>query len=414
MLLRARSDSDNDRALAASEADLGVPARSQPPPLIAHVIHRLGVGGLENGLVNLINHMPAERYRHAVICLTDYTDFRRQIQRPDVPVIALNKREGNDLRLYGRLWLALRRLKPDIVHTRNLSGLECQIPALVARVTRRVHGEHGRDVFDLHGSNPTYNRLRRLIRPLVHRYISVSADLARWLVEEVGVKEVRVKQICNGVDSMRFRPRNGARPNILRAVGPAGFMSDRSMVIGTVGRMAVVKDQLTLARAFTRLLDVSPKRRKTLRLVMVGDGPLRERALKLLRDAGCADLAWLPGERSDIPEILHALDVFVLPSLGEGLSNTVLEAMSTGLPVVATRVGGNPELVIEGQTGLLVTAGDPLAMAAAIEHYLREPGLMQQHGRAGRRKIEQDLSLEKMVEGYLAVYDAVMAESHWI
>jgi glycosyltransferase involved in cell wall biosynthesis len=134
----------------------------------------------------------------------------------------------------------------------------------------------------------------------------------------------------------------------------------------------------------------------------------------LLRDAGCADLAWLPGERSDIPEILHALDIFVLPSLGEGLSNTILEAMSTGLPVVATRVGGNPELVIDGQTGLLVPIGDPLAMAAAIEHYLRAPALMQQHGRAGRRKIEQDLSLEKMVEGYLAVYDAVMAESHRI
>ncbi|MFO7580368.1 MAG: glycosyltransferase, partial [Nitrosomonas halophila] len=118
------------------------------PPLIAHIIYHLGVGGLENGLVNLINHMPETRYRHVIICLKGYSEFHKRLHRDDIEIIALNKREGNDLRYYGRLFKLLRQLKPAIVHTRNLATIETQLVAVAAGVKARVHGEHGRDVFD--------------------------------------------------------------------------------------------------------------------------------------------------------------------------------------------------------------------------------------------------------------------------
>ena len=119
------------------------------PPLVVHIIHRLAVGGLENGLVNLINSMPPAQYRHAIVCLTDYTDFRERIRDKRVPIIALHKKEGHDLGVYVRLWRVLRHLRPALVHTRNLSGLEHLVLAALARIPGRIHGEHGRDIYDL-------------------------------------------------------------------------------------------------------------------------------------------------------------------------------------------------------------------------------------------------------------------------
>ncbi len=374
------------------------------PPLVLHVIYRLSVGGLENGLVNLINSMSRHRYRHAIVCLTDFTDFRDRIRWTDVPVIALHKREGHDPRVYTRLWRVLRHLRPDIVHTRNLSSLECLIPAALVGVPGRVHGEHGRDMYDLDGSSLKYNLLRKGLRRLVHQYIAVSADLASWLVHTVGVCRERVWQIYNGVDIERFQPRIGLR----RSLGLEGLIPRGAFVVGTVGRMYAVKDQLTLVQAFLHMMESDPSVRDHVRLVMVGEGPLREESLKLLRAAQVDHLAWLPGERVDIPDIMRALDVFVLPSLAEGISNTILEAMASGLPVVATRVGGNPELVDEGKTGMLVPPANPKALAEAIRTYLLDREQGSRHGQAGRKTAEVQFSMEAMVNGYLRVYDTVL------
>src|SRR5262245_47853878 len=146
-------------------------------PLVAHVIQRLGVGGLENGLVNLINHMPEKRYRYAILCLTSATEFKNRIRPRNVPIIELNQTPGHDLAVYWRFWKTLRELNPDIVHTRNLPALEFQFLAACAGVKGRIHGEHGRDTYDPDGLNFKYNLLRRAIRPFVHRYIAVSEDL---------------------------------------------------------------------------------------------------------------------------------------------------------------------------------------------------------------------------------------------
>jgi len=373
------------------------------PPLVVHIIFRLATGGLENGLVNLINGTPGGRYRHAIVCLTEATDFRGRLQ-PEIPIVMLRKREGQDLASHVRLWQTLREMRPHIVHTRNLPTLEYAFVAALAGVPGRVHGEHGRDVYDIDGSNRKYNILRRAIKPLIHRYITVSKDLAEWLTRTVGIPRVRIAQIYNGVDDRRFQPRKGASV----ALGPEGFLPADAFVIGTVGRMETVKNQLLLVRAFLRLLDLVPDARKRARLVIVGDGILREESLSLLRAAKAERLAWLPGERSDIPEIMRALNVFVLPSLAEGISNTILEAMASGLPIVATRVGGNPELVDAGETGQLVPPNDPEVMAKAFESYMLNPMQAFQHGQAGRKKIEAQFSMEAMITNYLSVYDAVL------
>jgi sugar transferase (PEP-CTERM/EpsH1 system associated) len=373
-------------------------------PLIAHVIYGLKTGGVENGLVNLINHMPADRFRHAIVCLTDYSDFRLRIRRADVECYALHKPPGKVPGFYVKVWKLLRHLRPHIVHTRNLTALATQVPAMLAGAPVRSHGEHGRDMGDLDGSNVKYQRIRRLIRPFVHQYIALSQDLERYLVDKIGVAPHRLTQIYNGVDTQLFHPALPRR-NPLPVPGFAGI---GAVVIGTVGRMEAVKDQVTLVRAFVRLLELRADLRDRLRLVIIGAGALRAPALDLLRQAGALDLAWLPGERTDIPALMRGLDVFVLPSLAEGISNTILEAMATGLPIVATRVGGNPELVEEGRTALLVPADDPEAMAAAIASYADDAGKRAQHGAVARASAEARFSLDAMVRAYTGVYDRVL------
>lgn len=381
-------------------------ARSDAPlaPLIAHVVYRFDIGGLENGVVNLINRIPEDRFRHAIISLTDYTDFSSRIRRKDVELVALHKPPGNSIKLHFQLWDLFRKLKPAIVHTRNLAALEAQAAAALAGIKVRVHGEHGRDVNDLNGSNRRYQWIRRFYRPFVQHYIALSHDLERYLIDRVRVGAGHVTQLYNGVDTEKFRPSISGR-----ASSPHAPFNDPSLLVfGTVGRMQAVKDQVTLAHAFVRAIELAPDARARLRLVMVGDGPLRELVQRVLDAAGLEGLAWLPGARDDIVELLQGFDVFVLPSLAEGVSNTILEAMACGLPVLATHVGGNPELIDPGFSGDLVPAGDVEAMACALLRYLHEPSRADTQGLEARRTALERFSLERMVAGYLDVYDRLL------
>jgi sugar transferase (PEP-CTERM/EpsH1 system associated) len=380
------------------------PRRQVEPPLVVHIIHHLAMGGLENGIINLINRMPPERYRHAIVCLSHYTDFAQRLERRDVPVIALHKQPGKDPPAYFRLWRTLRRLRPSIVHGRNLAAVDTAPVSWAAGVRCRIHGEHGWDIFDLYGQNRRYRLLRRICSPFVTRYTCVSSQLAQWLANEVGIAPTRIRQIYNGVDTQKFRPDGSGRQLL-----PENFREPDRIVIGNVGRMQPVKDPLTLVRAFGGLLAARPEARQRLRLVMVGDGPIREDAQRLSAEMGFADVAWFPGQRDDVPEMLRAIDLFVLPSLNEGTSNTILEAMASGRAVVATAVGGNPELVEDGKTGRLVAAGSDAAMQQALREYVTEPALLRAHGEAGRRRAERDFSLSAMVDRYLQLYDEVLS-----
>jgi len=374
--------------------------------LIVHVVYRFDTGGLENGVVNLINHMPAGRYRHAVVALDRVVPaFAARVTRPDVEFVSLRKPPGPTRRFFPQLWRLFRLLRPAVVHTRNLAAIDCQLPAWAAGAPVRIHGEHGRDVGDLDGSNRKNQWNRRLLSPFIQHWVALSRDLASTLTGPVGLPNDRVQRICNGVDTQRFRPAAGVRP----AIAGCPFTDPRLWLVGTVGRMQAVKNQVDLASAFVHALTVAPMLRDRLRLVMVGDGPLRADAAAILAKAGVADLAWLPGERSDVPEVMRSLDCFVLPSLAEGISNTILEAMSSGLPVVATDVGGNGDLIEAGVTGLLVRAGDPQRLGDAILSLAADAERALAIGCAARRRVEREFSLSVMVGAYQALYERLLA-----
>lgn len=369
-------------------------------PLVVHVVYRFDMGGLENGVVNLINHMAADTYRHAIVALTEVTGFRDRILRKDVEFIALNKPPGQGIWQFPKLFKLFRRLRPDIVHSRNLAALEVQVPAWAAGVPIRIHGEHGRDVEDLDGNNVSYQRVRRFYKPFVHHYMALSRDLADYLERQVYVPKGIVTQVYNGVDTERFYPAPGDPVSITGCP----FNPHRHWLVGTVGRMQIVKDQLTLANAFVLALLQAPELRASLRLVMVGEGPLRAQAQSVLELAGVSDLAWLPGERDDVADIMRGLHAFALPSLAEGVSNTILEAMASGLPVIATAVGGNGELVAPG-TGQLVPSADPQAMARCIVALASNPARARSLGQAGRVRVQEHFSMRAMMSTYQLVYD---------
>ena len=376
--------------------------------MVVHVVYRFDMGGLENGVVNLINNMSSRNYRHVVLALTEVTDFRKRIVRDDVVFLALNKPPGHALSLYPSLFRLFRELRPSIVHTRNLAALEVLVPAWAAGVSVRIHGEHGRDVGDFDGSSKKYQWMRRLYSPFVGHYVALSRDLASYLTDKVRISGKRITQVYNGVDAVRFSPTD----DIQRPLIPGcPFVGAQLWRVGTVGRMQTVKDQLTLTRAFIRALEIAPELKSRLRLALVGDGPLREGCQLLLDTAGVSALSWLPGERDDVPEIMRGLDCFVLPSLAEGISNTILEAMACGLPVVATDVGGNADLVIHGVTGQIVPAGDVDAMAHSLVQLASSPELAQSMGRAGRQRILEKFSLDAMVGTYQGLYDRLLGTS---
>jgi len=369
-------------------------------PLVAHVIYRLGIGGLENGLVNLINGTPKDRYRHAIICLAGFTEFAERITRDDVRVYDLEKSPGKDPGCYLRLYRLLRKIRPAVVHSRNVGTLDCQIVAAAAGVPYRVHGEHGWEATDLQGRNARYRRLRRASRHFVHHYVTVSADMQDWLENVIGIPAGRIDQIYNGIDAERFcaEPATGAG-------------RDDRFVIGTVGRLDPIKDQATLIRAVAELHARGKPGDPEIRLLLVGDGPMRQALSTQIAEAGLEGIVTLTGATDDVPGMLRQLDVFVLPSLNEGISNTILEAMACELPVVATRVGGNPELVVDGETGMLVESGDPGSLADCLATYRQNRMLCRQHGQAGRSRARREFSPQAMIENYLGLYDRGLAET---
>ncbi len=382
-------------------------------PLIAHVVYRFDVGGLENGVVNLINRLPADRYDHAVIALTEVTDFRKRVTRDRVSFHALHKPPGHGVAIYRDLYRLFRTLRPAVVHTRNIAASEAQLPAALAGVPVRVHGEHGWDVQDVAGGKRSHHLQRRLLRPLIHRQVALSGEIRRYLEQRIGVAPRDIAQICNGVDVTRFAPR---QPGHVHRPGPVGtrFPEAGLFVIGTVGRLSPVKHQRLLVEAFVRACALvageSPDHAQRMRLVIAGDGPDRAALDAQVLASGVAGRIWMTGSRDDVPELMADLDLFVLPSLAEGISNTILEAMACGLPVVATRVGGNAELVDEGRTGTLVPSDDAEALAVALRDRVMDAARADAEGGAGRARVVAQFSLDAMVSRYAELYDALLDE----
>ena len=374
-------------------------------PLIVHVLYRLDTGGMERMLITLVKNSPPH-YRHAIICLEGYGDLRASLASDDVQCIALHKKPGKDWHCYARLWRALRHLKPAIVHTYNFGALDMAPVAKLAGVRRVIHAERGRDASDPNGESRKYRRMRRWLLPFIDRYVTVSADLQKWLVQDVCIPRARVTWIPNGIDVVPFDAARSTRskPRLLNTFAPVG-----SVLIGTIGRLDPVKDQLGLIEAFYQLCQQLPEWQERLRLVIVGEGSQRKILEAEIASKSLDAQIQLLGNRTDVAALLGEFDIFVLSSIAEGMPGAILEAMASSLPVVATRVGGVGEMVIDGSTGTLVAPSNPAALARALRGYVQDDALRQQHGHAGRKRVEQHFSLHAMLAGYMSLYDEVLA-----
>lgn len=357
---------------------------------VLHLVYRFDIGGLENVIVNLINSLPDNEFQHVIVSLTDANQAFIGRLNKDVQIIQLHKPAGNSLRVHWQLFTLFRRFKPYLVHSYNLATLEYQLIAALAGVRYRIHAEHGRDIYDLDGSNKKYQLLRRLVNPFVHQWIPVSQELATWLINIVKIPKHKVRRIYNGIDTQRFHPGHSADNTLFNII--------------TVGRLAPVKDQLTLIKAVELLVNREPERRKHLHLTIVGNGELESQLTGYIAANHLQDCVTLSGGSNDVNQLLQQANLFILPSLAEGIALTVLEAMASGLPVIATHVGGNPELVTSGVNGQLVASGNIREIAENISTYMDNNELCVVQGEAARHKIATQFSLNTMTRNYLDLY----------
>lgn len=349
---------------------------------IVHVVFSFSTGGMEKGIATLVQATHHE-CEHIIVCTTR-TGRSEELLPSGTRVISLGKPDGNSIGFIFRLAKVLKFLDPDVVHTRNWVGLDGVIAARLAGIKRIVHGEHGWGVVDPDGLNRKRVWIRRILSLLICEYTCVSKQMVHWLETDIGVGK-KITQIYNGVDFNRYTPEKNKTKNY-------------GICIGIVGRLDPIKDHLTLFKGFEAVRKKIPGSQ----LYVVGDGPER----KTLEQASGKNVVFM-GNRRDVPGVLKKMDIFVLTSINEGISNTILEAMAVGLPVVATRVGGNPELVRDGINGYLFEVGDWKGLSKILLDYSCNTEKRKIHGRASRNIIKEKFSINKMVEGYMTVWKRV-------
>jgi sugar transferase (PEP-CTERM/EpsH1 system associated) len=357
-----------------------------------HVVNQFDCGGMENGVVSLIN-ASSTRVRHAVVCIHGPGTFQSRLDRARVPVYLIRRDDLSRLQAIRNFIGAIGDFKPDVVHTRNLATMPYQGIAFLKKVKNRIHGEHGIGLEELDKKSRRYAILRRLYDSLVAEYSAVSPSIAAWLARDIGIRSSRIHLTPNGVDSDRFHPVERAA----RAQRPA---IHRQMTFISVGRLVQIKDHATLIDAFTLVKERLPGAT----LLLVGDGPLRRQIQERILARGMCGAIQVLGERNDVPAQLRRSDVFVLPSLSEGMCNALLEAMSSGLPCIATDAAGMSDFLHAAGCGLIVTRGNPSKMAAAMMAYAESPGLMRSHGVRARAYVQSRHSITAMVTSYETLY----------
>lgn len=354
---------------------------------------------MENGVVHLVNRSDPIRFSHRICCLHRSGASARRLVRP-VPIDELNKGDGNSVGFVFRLTRYIRRAAPHIVHTRTWGGMDGILAAKLARVPVVVHGEHGFHPEDPLGRDPKKRWVRRALSPLVNNYVTVSRDLQRLMQQDVKIRKP-ILTIHNGVDANRFHP--GAK---VEGLTDEQGLADR-FVVGAVGRLDPIKRYDLLIKAFCAL---EPHRFNGV-LMIVGDGPMRDELEALKRRLDPDNRVRVLGERHDLPVLYRVMDLFVQPSANEGISNTILEAMATALPVIATGVGGNPELIRTGVNGLLIPPDSTRDIEKALWAYINDSELREQHGKMGRRIAEREFSIDQMVRSYEYLYNRLMKKA---
>ncbi len=363
---------------------------------VAQVVHNLDVGGLERVVISLLDGLDPGRFRSVLVCLRDGGPLLADLRARDTRVYALRKGDGFDAASLARLLRVLRHERVDVLHCHNHGPLVYGALARpLSRARAFVYTAHG-----IYSAARIRTAALGLARRSVDRVVAVSEDAHRVALERGHMPAARVATIINGVDVARFEGRT-ERGKVRTALG----LDDAAFVFGIVARLTPVKDHRNLLAAFAYVVAEHP----TARLVVVGGGEIEVEVREAVAGLGLEGRAILLGERNDVPALMQAFDAFVLSSYSEGLSITLLEAMAAGLPVVATRVGGNGEIVRDGDTGVLVAPRDPAALAGAMRTVLADAGRAAAMGARGRERVRDQFSERAMVARYQDLYEQLLA-----
>jgi glycosyltransferase involved in cell wall biosynthesis len=363
---------------------------------IAHVLSSFGMGGQERVALDLAKLQRGAGHRVLAVSLADLPEgpMASAFQAAGVNTHTISKRGPSfDPTLAVRLAGYLSREGIDIVHTHNPQALVYGAPAATLLRAGCVHTKHG--------VNPDPSRrmwLRRAASAMVDAYVAVTPTLARMAVERRECDPTQLHVIANGIDTLRFLPDAEAR----RRVRAELSIPDDAWVVGTVGRLSREKNQALLIDAMAKLLE--PGRQ----LILVGDGPEREPLMARARATSRPELVHFTGARKDPEAYLAAFDAFALTSDSEGLPLGLLEAMAVGVPVVATAVGGVPDVVEPGVTGALVARGDRDGLTAELAQLATHPVAALEAARAARRMVLERHSTEHMVSSYENLYERVV------
>ncbi len=364
---------------------------SETKTTVAHLSYSLGFGGLEQVIVNLVNHSSDYPVRHIIITLTN--DHALQSSLPDaVDVFCLDKAEGNDLGSHLRLFKLLREQRVDVLQTYNFSTIEYHPVAWLAGLRRLVHSDHGRGGDSSRGTGRKQNALRRFCSLFLDHYVVVSPDLQGWAETTLKLLPPKLALIYNGVDTQRFAP---------------GDAASEGFNICTVGRADPIKNQALMIDAFALACQRDEQFARSSRLQIAGDGPILGELRARIAQTAMADRIELLGFRRDADKLIQRSQLFVLSSNYEAMPMTILEALSCGVPVICTDVGGTRYLLSEHE-GWLAPAGDATGLADCLLEAFHNPGRRAEKGRAGRTKVLGHYSIEKMVADYMQAYGIAM------
>ncbi len=386
-------------------------AASTPAPRIrvAHLIESLGIGGAERRLVSDLRWLDRQHYEHRVIYLTAADALRAEIESGGVPTVGLKMRHLRDWRTgVFRLARLLREWRPQLLHTQvfgadvygRLAAALARVPIVVSTVQTIPYTQQLHRFF----SRKRVAADRLTARLFTHQFVAVSEPVRDALMAEFGIPPSRIRVIPNGVDVTRFSPRTPERMAHARA---ALGLDHAAFVIVAVGRLIPEKDHATLLRAFRTVGGQLPQAR----LVVAGDGPLRNQLERLARELGLEGQANFLGMRSDVDRLFHAADLFVLPSIREGLPVALLEAMASEVPVIASALSQHLGIVEAGRTGWLVPAGASERLADAILAVAGDPSDAHEVARRGRAHVVAHFSAEALACQLQRLYDELCVRS---
>ena len=357
---------------------------------VTHVVLSLDVGGLERNVINQVREGRKLGQRVSVVCLQHKGELAEQVQELGGALVWLDKAPGLRPGLVFRLAGVLRRLRPQVVHTHQLATLLYGGGAArLLRIPVVVHTEHGREAY---ATRLRTRLLGRIAAGLCDRFYCLTREMGEEVSDRGIVAASKVRLIHNGIDIARWAQCHADRAAVRRLLD----IPENSFVVGTVGRLTEVKRQDVLIRAFARIKSQAP----AAHLLFVGDGPLRGDLWRLALKMGVGDSIHFAGYQPHSGPFLRAMDVFALTSRAEGMPQAVLEAAVTGLPLVVSRVGGLPELVSEGHSGILIESGDASGFAKAVCELFADAGRRARMGAAARARVESTFSVSRMAAEY--------------